>query len=586
MTNGTTNPKKRPPNIVLIITDQQRQTQHWPPGLMEELMPTMKQLQDNGVTFTNCYTTSTLCSPSRASFLTGVYPSVHGVKRTPPQPPLRPDITNIFKIAEKAGYEVAYKGKMHLFTPTCTPSENVFTPIDIEFAAKEYRFKRWNPPDDALTTGGDAYIAGGIPNNDERFLGGIKYKCMTPAVDNKEESILDFLNEQIIKQDEYNSLNKHAKRHDQPKPFLLVCSFGNPHDISVWPYQDEWGYKDWKENHPEIYEKLKEIDLPPNFNDNLEEKPVAQSEFVKLTNKTDPCYNAKDRLEYCRFYGYLHHVVDRQIKSVLAKLDKIENTAIFRFADHGEMGQSHGMIQKGCNSYQETINIPLIVSYPGVFPSGKTDSFASLIDLVPTIADLMDRDPNNPEKPYKPFINRDTDRDKYKIKGYSLKPILEASTDSEGYKIAESARKNIMFFTEDLEYFFKNILDIDNAFDTIPGKIRSIRTKDHDGDWMYAVYFTNMTSSRVRQFQYEMYNLDNDPGQITNLAWPKNLDDKLEKKMKELHHELTLQLKKYHAKPIGWPDEPIFGDFEFSKKSKIEIVGKLELSGKEKVNPG
>jgi arylsulfatase A-like enzyme len=529
---------------------------------MDELMPTMKKLQHEGVAFTNCYTAATLCSPSRASFLTGVYPSVHGVTSTPPEPRLPTDITNIFKIAESVGYEVAYKGKMHMFTPTCTPSENVFTPEDIDFAAKAYKFRRWNPPDDALTSGGDAYIAGGTPNNDERFLDGMKSKCMTPAVVDDEESILDFLDKQIKNQD---------KQKDKHKPFLLVCSFGNPHDISVWPWQDDWGYNNWerkfKLEHPEKYKKLNEISLPSNFYDNLQEKPVAQSEFVKLTNETDPCDNAKSRLDYCRFYAYLHHVVDQQIHSVLRKLDEgnlRENTAIFRFADHGELGQSHGMIQKGCNSYQETINVPLIVSYPGVFPPGKTDSFASLIDLVPTISDIIGCDPNNPKKPYKPYRNTGTDKDKDKIKGYSLKPILEARVGPRGNKIAEGVRKNIMFFTEDLEYFFKEYLDIDNAFDTIPGKIRGIRTKDHEGDWMYAVYFNNMTVTRVRQFQYEMYNLDVDPGQLTNLACPKNRGDNLDK-MRELHHELTIQLKKYNARPIGWPDEPVFDESEFSK---------------------
>ncbi len=80
--------KKKPRNIVLIITDQQRQAQHWPTGWIEEHMPTMARLQRHGVTFTNNFTAATACSPSRASFLTGVYPSVHGVTDTPPNPPL------------------------------------------------------------------------------------------------------------------------------------------------------------------------------------------------------------------------------------------------------------------------------------------------------------------------------------------------------------------------------------------------------------------------------------------------------------------------------------------------------------------
>ena len=78
---------KKRPNIVLIITDQQRQAQHWPAGWLEGHMPTMARLQRHAITFSNNYTAAAACSPSRASLLTGVYPSVNGVPQIPPIPP-------------------------------------------------------------------------------------------------------------------------------------------------------------------------------------------------------------------------------------------------------------------------------------------------------------------------------------------------------------------------------------------------------------------------------------------------------------------------------------------------------------------
>ena len=176
---------------MLIITDQQRQAQqrqaqHWPNGWIQKHMPTMARLQRHGLTFTNNYTAATACSPSRASFLTGVYPSVHGLQCTPP-----------------------------------------------------------NPPDCALNPGGDVWIAGGWPNNDARYVSGVPdtFNRMTPAVGGG-ESILQYL-------DNYDP--------QEDKPFLLVCSFGNPHDISVWPDQEKWGYD------KADYAKLKEINLPSNY---------------------------------------------------------------------------------------------------------------------------------------------------------------------------------------------------------------------------------------------------------------------------------------------------------------------------------
>ncbi len=298
---------KKRPNIMLLITDQQRQEQHWPPGWLDKHMPTIKRLKDNGVTFTNNYTAATACSPSRASFLTGVYPSVHKVKDTPPKPKLPSDIMNIFKLAEQAGYNVAYKGKMHLFTPQGTPSEQNFSRYDIGWAARNYKFNDWNPPDCALDAGGDVWICGGHPNNDTRYVHGMPNTSnrMTPAVDGG-ETIMQGL----------DRLGKHYYEND--KPFLLVCSFGNPHDISLWPVQDEWGY------NRKDYANLHEINLPKNYDDDLKEKPSAQKKFRDLTDETDPhCTTHDERERYCRFYAYLHTVVDKQIEAVLDKLDDL-----------------------------------------------------------------------------------------------------------------------------------------------------------------------------------------------------------------------------------------------------------------------
>ena len=63
---------------------------------------------------------------------------------------------------------------------------------------------------------------------------------------------------------------------------------------------------------------------------------------------------------------------------------------IFRCADHGEMGLSHGGLrQKAFNAYEETIHVPLVVSNPVLFPRpAETDALASLVDLLPTIATI------------------------------------------------------------------------------------------------------------------------------------------------------------------------------------------------------
>ena len=86
----------RPPNLLLLITDQQRQPQHWPqdPAWLAELTPNDAELQRTGVTFTRAFTATAMCSPSRASLFTGKRPSRHGVTLTLTEGDLWPDPRN------------------------------------------------------------------------------------------------------------------------------------------------------------------------------------------------------------------------------------------------------------------------------------------------------------------------------------------------------------------------------------------------------------------------------------------------------------------------------------------------------------
>ena len=75
---------KRPPNLLLIITDQQRRPMHWPedPEWLEALTPADVEIARTGVSFNQATAASCMCSPSRASLLTGRWPADHGVTLT------------------------------------------------------------------------------------------------------------------------------------------------------------------------------------------------------------------------------------------------------------------------------------------------------------------------------------------------------------------------------------------------------------------------------------------------------------------------------------------------------------------------
>ena len=86
----------RPPNLLLLITDQQRRPRHWPeePGWLRSLMPNDTELARTGLSFQNAFCNTAMCSPSRATLLTGRYPAEHGVTLTHTAGDLRPNPRN------------------------------------------------------------------------------------------------------------------------------------------------------------------------------------------------------------------------------------------------------------------------------------------------------------------------------------------------------------------------------------------------------------------------------------------------------------------------------------------------------------
>ena len=118
----------RKPNVVIIITDQEREVMHWPEGWAEANLPARRRLMAHGLHFTRAQCNTAACSSSRATFLTGLYPAQHGVKNlvncNDPDdeaqrraPALSSRLPNLATVMSAAGYHVVLKGKLHLTRP-------------------------------------------------------------------------------------------------------------------------------------------------------------------------------------------------------------------------------------------------------------------------------------------------------------------------------------------------------------------------------------------------------------------------------------------------------------------------------------
>ncbi|NEQ10935.1 MAG: sulfatase-like hydrolase/transferase [Moorea sp. SIO4E2] len=501
------------PNILILLNDQDSAAQDWLPEFEKEHLPTTMRLKKNGLSFKKNIIASCACSPSRAALLTGTYQTQNGVAKTLGMPKdktqgkdskptgymqnvLKPTQINIAHMLSAAGYQVIWKGKWHLSHPINGTS--TWSDKDIEYMKSAYGFEQWNPWDAGHSKSDPRTLGGGkLYNNDARFVDGSTYTdehLRTPEAG----CVIEFLN--------------NYKKGD--KPFCLIVSLVNPHDIWVAP-----NYDDTPDDKNTGYEREDgdryDLPLPKTYKEDLSLKPDVHTTLRAMQARGDnpdrQITDEKVAKNYVGFYGYLKTLVDQEMGKVLDALDNnglTEDTLIIRTADHGELCLSHGGLrEKPYNAYEETINVPLIFSNPKLFAEPKeTDTLASAVDLMPTLASIAGV--------YDSFS--------FAFRGRDLTPML---TNPEG--------------TIDREYvhFASDDGRLPDELSDIPELIRTIRSKE----WKYSVYFT----PDGRKFEYEMYNLVEDPYEENNIAGAqKYMKDQI-----HLHEDLETEMMKMVSLP-------------------------------------
>jgi len=358
-------------NVIVFLTDQERAIQHFPEGWESQNLPGLTRLKQNGLSFENAFTNSCMCSPARSTLMSGYFPAQHGVKYTlednmkdpikNPQVELPADLPNIATVMAAAGFNVVYKGKWH-----CSKAS---TPADLA----GYGFQRWNPPDAGANQdpsqagGGQTVIKDDLPN-DQRIMFGAKYD---------QEGAIEFLTSDAAQQ----------------RPFFLVVSLVNPHDVLAYPLTYKMPQPKGFGYHKPILEG--NIGVPATIIENLSTKPTVQKQWRDFsTVGLGALDTLDDQLNYLNFYGNLMKASDNYLMQLLDTLTDqgmLENTLIIRTADHGEMGLTHsGQRQKNFNFYEESTRVPLVYSNPNLYKQQLTsNAIVSHVDFLPTIASLF-----------------------------------------------------------------------------------------------------------------------------------------------------------------------------------------------------
>ena len=356
------------PNIILIITDQQRYDTIRALGFDYMDTPNLDRLVNEGVSFDNCFITAPSCAPSRASLFTGYYPHVTGIVQNA-------DLWRHSWVEDLAanGYHCVNIGKMHTF-PFETDlgfHERYVVENKDRYLEGRYYFDEW---DKALKA------RGLVKQQRELYRQRDDYRDRMGAF---EWELPEELQSDMFVGDFAVWWLKHYPRTE---PLFLEIGFPGPHP----PY-------DPVSRYAEPYLE-RELPLPDVTQEELDNQPAAfkklrehnfRIDHDSVVHQPDPTHEQLQRL---RAY-YLANVtmIDEKVGEILQALEEqgyLENSIVIFTSDHGDCLGDHGHIQKW-TMYDIINRVPLLVWSPSRFPSGKRlDSLCQLMDIGPTILEL------------------------------------------------------------------------------------------------------------------------------------------------------------------------------------------------------
>ncbi len=355
--------KEQKPNILFIMSDDHSVNAiscygSWLSEIAKT--PNIDRIAREGMRLNNVFCTNSICTPSRATILTGQYSHKNGVRTL--DEALNPNHENVAKILQRSGYETAVIGKWHLHSkPTGFDYSNVLTAM----------------------LGQGTYFDPEMEEN-----GKVRKKYKGYATDVITDLTLDWL-----------------KKRKSKKPFFLMCHHKAPHGL--WEFAPR---------HKDLY-KDQEVPEPPTFwEDKSHRSPSSRgfgSDLYKLglrmakgsagkewpTGRLDISGMTKNEIKKAAYQKYIKDylrcvaAIDENIGRILDYLDEsglTENTVIFYTSDQGQFLGEHDYYDKRW-MYEESIRMPLLVRYPKeIKPGSVNDNIILNTDFAPTFLDYAE----------------------------------------------------------------------------------------------------------------------------------------------------------------------------------------------------
>jgi arylsulfatase A-like enzyme len=354
------------PNILFLMTDQMQGRVLAPDHPCQT--PNFDNLAAAGVRFTRAYTPNAVCSPARASLMTGLLPHNHGVLTVThtvdaDQSELRADEPHWAQRLSAAGYRTGYFGKWHVertydldrFGWQQSASEGSEPLRRLEGEAAE----RVNTGSFSL----EMHLENPPGYERQRFYGVTDVPPERRRVGIRTELALEFLDGALAANE----------------PWCCFVSVIEPHDPFICG-----------EEAFALYD-VDSIELAPNVHDDMSDRPGI---YRKAARSWDGMTDRQHREAAACYYASISEI-DQQFGRLIDRVKaagQLEDTIIVLTSDHGELLGAHGLYCKNFTASEEIYNIPLILAGPGIRRGEVADARVGSHDLCPTLLELTGSD--------------------------------------------------------------------------------------------------------------------------------------------------------------------------------------------------
>jgi len=455
------------PNILWFCADGQRYDTIHALNSPAARTPTLDRLLERGVCFTQAYCQNPLCTPSRASFMTGRYPATTHVYRNG-HPRFPSSEVLVSRLMADAGYDCGLIGKLHLSSSKYGERRyddgyRVFHHSHLQFpdeADEQNQYFHWLRDEKGV----DPYE---LYENHPDFCGpGVPAELT--QVRWCSEMATRFITEQRTGPWMLN-VNPFAPHPPFTPPPEFLAHF-DPADVPPPLFRDE----DLERQRDFLNIRAQKPEAVNPFG------PMPQKDEWTTDSKTSRTYMAPDQFNgqtiKAAYYATIEHI-DHELGRIIEALEQsgqLDNTIILFHSDHGDMLGDHGLLFKGSRFFEGAVHVPMIFACPQRFQSGlQSQALVELVDLAPTLLDAAGLDVPGA------------------MMGQSLLPILNGQADPSVHK-----SHVICDFYDSLGYS--------------PVDVPTQATMTFDGRYKMVIYHREGDLG-------ELFDLDEDPGEFVNL---------------------------------------------------------------------